>query len=336
MAHPLDDQTRLSWEPLNRDDLSDLSGLLTAIEHMDEPSERHSPESLTETFDQAYSDPRRHAVVGRDGGGTLLAYGWNYVQANDVDPRRVFLTGGVHPGWRHQGIGRAVFGWQMENAREWYAATRCADHGPLQLTCYSDEQLSGQRALYENMGLAPMRWFSDMSLRFEGEVEEADPPPGVTVSAFTTDVSERTRRAHNEAFADHWGSQPVDEVSWHEGLARAAARPEWSWVAIEDGSDEVVGYAMNSAYEQDWEAQGFSEGWTDRIGVVPSWRGRGLARTLLTRSMQSFRAAGLDGAGLGVDADSPTGAQRLYQGLGYQATDTMIMYGLIDPAPSAG
>lgn len=335
MAHPLDDQTRLSWAPLTRDDLGDLGGLLTAIEHMDEPSERHSPEGLVETFNQAYSDPGRHAAVGRDRGGTLLAYGWNYVQEKDVDPRRVFLTGGVHPGWRHQGIGRAVFGWQMDAARRWYAEHWNDGQGPLQMTCYSDEQLNGQVALYEHMGLRPMRWFSDMTLRFEGEIVDLDPPDGVTVVPFTTDVSERTRLAHNDAFADHWGAQPVDVVSWNEGLARVASRPEWSWVAIEDAGGEVVGYAMNSAYEQDWEAQGFSEGWTDRIGVVRSWRGHGLARTLLTRSMQSFKAAGLDGAGLGVDADSPTGAQRLYQGLGYQATDTMIMYGLIDPAPTA-
>lgn len=335
MAHPLDDQTRLSWTPLSRDDLADLGGLLTAIEHMDDPSERHSAESLVETFDEAYTDPGRHAVVGRDGGGTLLAYGWNYVQASDVDPRRVFLTGGVHPGWRHQGIGRALFGWQMDNARQWYADTLTTEHGPLQMTCYCDEHLSGQRSLYEYLGLEPMRWFSDMSLRFESDIPELPEPDGVTVVPFRAEHSERTRVAHNEAFADHWGSQPVDEGSWQDGLARSGSRPEWSWVAIEDGTDEVVGYAMNSAYEQDWEAQGFSEGWTDRIGVVRAWRGRGLARTLLTRSMQSFRAAGLDGAGLGVDADSPTGAQRLYQGLGYQATDTIIMYGLIDSASAS-
>ena len=42
--------------------------------------------------------------------------------------------------------------------------------------------------------------------------------------------------------------------------------------------------------------------------------------------MRSFAEAGLDAAGLGVDTDSPTGAFRLYESMGYRATDTTVMY----------
>ncbi|MCW2810356.1 MAG: family N-acetyltransferase, partial [Friedmanniella sp.] len=85
-------------------------------------------------------------------------------------------------------------------------------------------------------------------------------------------------------------------------------------------------YALSSAYEQDWQAQGFSQGWTDRLGVRPEWRGRGIASALLYRSMQSFRAAGLDAAGLGVDADDEKGAVRLYEQLGYRPVSMFVTY----------
>ncbi len=346
MAHPLDDQTRLTWTPLTRGDLAGVSRLLTAIEHLDEPIEHHSLDALQATFDEANADPSEHAIVGRDASGTVLAYGWNYVGVTDIDPRRVYLTGGVHPGWRHQGMGPALIRWQLDNARQWYRSTWTEGHGPLWVICYVDEKLSTRRRLYEQFGLHPVRWYADLTVKFDAELPQPKTPAGVHIVPFTAGVSALTRLAHNHAFADHWGSQPVDEVSWNEGLTRSAARPEWSWVAIGEGAPvgsnpaghrtggcgagDVVGYAMNSVYEEDWAAQGFSDGWTDRIGVCPDWRGRGVARALLAASMHSFQAAGLAAAGIGVDSDNATSAFQLYESLGYKAGDTMVMYALVE------
>jgi ribosomal protein S18 acetylase RimI-like enzyme len=82
----------------------------------------------------------------------------------------------------------------------------------------------------------------------------------------------------------------------------------------------------NAAYEQDWEAQGFSEGWTDRLGVRPCWRGRGVASALLLRSMQSFYEAGLDAAGIGIDSERPPLTSGHYQRLGYQVVSLVLLH----------
>ena len=57
MAHVPSAEHRLHWQPLARADLDQLSGLLTAIEHLDEPIERHSVDELYERFDEIDSDP---------------------------------------------------------------------------------------------------------------------------------------------------------------------------------------------------------------------------------------------------------------------------------------
>lgn len=49
------------------------------------------------------------------------------------------------------------------------------------------------------------------------------------------------------------------------------------------------------------------------------WRGRGMAKVLLTASMRAFQNCGLERAGLMVDTENPSGALRLYEGLGYRA-----------------
>lgn len=331
-----DDPEGLRWSPVGRDDLEDLSVLLTAIELLDEPSERHSLSELGESFSATAADAARRSVVGRDAGGTAVAYGWNQPTESDIDPRRVYLTGGVHPGWRSRGIGRALFAWQQRNARAWYRGSHTPEMGPLRMITYLDEKLTAQRRLYERAGLEAVRWYADMVLSFENGVPAHAAPPGIRIVPFSHKHSDAVRQAHNEAFADHWGSQSVDRIRWDEQLNRTASRPQWSWVALDAATSEVAGYAMSSVYEQDWVAQGFSDGWTDRLGVRRAWRGRGVAKALLTASMHAFSEAGLSAAGLGVDSDNPSGAFHLYEGLGYVATDTMVMYARTEPVDDLG
>ncbi len=326
MAHRPDDQHGLTWAPLTSSDVEDLSRLLTAVEEHDRPSERHSRPEIYEQLAEAGADPARDSLIGRDAGGTLVAYAWNHPVVGDVDPRRVHLTGGVHPDRRRQGLGRTLFAWQRERAAEWHAETARPEHGPLRLIAAVGARQSDVRALYASAGLVPVRWFADMTLTFDGPPPDFPAPTGVRLVPLNRKLVEPVRRAHNEAFADHWGAQPVDATRWAEQLGRSASRISWSWVALEEKTSEVIGYATNAVYEQDWADQGFSEGWTDRLGVRRVWRGRGIAKALLGASMRSFADAGLDAAGLGVDTDSPTGAFGLYESMGYRAADTTVMY----------
>jgi hypothetical protein len=124
-------------------------------------------------------------------------------------------------------------------------------------------------------GWEPIRHSFQMRIDLDGDLPEPVWPDGLAARNPHEGEQERIYEANQEAFADHWGSQPVDATRWAEQLSRSASRISWSWVALEETSSEVVGYATNSAYQQDWDAQGFSEGWTDRLGVRSGWRGRG-------------------------------------------------------------
>lgn len=319
------------WQPVTADDLAELVELLAVIETADCPRERHSLTALTEDLTAGGADPVRDTRLVRDGHGAVVGYGWNHPQHSDTTLRRVLLTGGVHPDRRRTGLGHALFSWQLAAARAWDVQTRRPGHGPLRYLTRADNHLLDRQRLAEDHGLQATRWFAHMSLRFSTAPPAPRPVTGVELVLLDPEHYEAARLTNNAAFDDHWGSQPIGVEQWREQLTSAICRPEWSLVAVEVGTGAVVGYAINMAYEAEWGPQGFTEGQTERLGVLRDWRHRGVASALLGRSMQLFHAAGLQAAGLGVDSDNPTGAYPLYQHLGYRVIGGFVVHTRTEP-----
>lgn len=322
--------TGLEWSLLQYEDLPEVSGLLTAIEHFDDPEAVHQLEELQETYRSAEIPPAEQAAIGRLPEGEVVAYGWNLLSPGDVEVRRVYLTGGVHPGFRDQGHGRALLNWQLGRARAWDRATRQDGFGPLEPTCFAEDHLPAAHRLLTGAGFTPRRWSLDMSLVFGPEIETPQIPEGIEMIPYDPAVSDEVRICHNACFAEQPGARPVEPQTWADSVSGPSFHPEWSWLARDTDSGQIIGYALNSGYESDWEAQGHSEGWTDRFGVLASHRRRGVARALLLTSMASFRRAGLDGAGLGVDFFDDSSGRALYEQVGYTAGRTTMLYALTE------
>lgn len=324
----------LDWSPLGVDDLPGIAELCQAIEYFDDPMEATELDDLVQAFGRPGADPARNGVVGRDRGATIVAFGWNQPERGDARRPRVWLTGGVHPAWRHQAIGRNLLAWQLRRAQEWLDELSSAPGvellEPLWAGAFVETRMQGRAELMRDGGLSAERWATDLHrpLRNEdGEPLALPPVPEVApiqVVPYHPVLSEQVRAAHNEAFSTRLGTHEVSRTQWEESLARPQARPEWSWVAL-DG-DEVVGYALNSKSD---DAPGAleAEGWTDRLGVRPMWRRHRLGAALLVASMRSFLDAGLGGAGLGVDTEDPEMSLGLYEHLGYAAEDSVVLYG---------
>ena len=120
-----------------------------------------------------------------------------------------------------------------------------------------------------------------------------------------------TYDASTDSFRDHWGFEPRPYDDWarlHIESATADASLQFlAW----DG-DEIAGVCLCASHQSG--QPGF--GWVDALGVRQPWRRRGLALALLTHSFAAFRARGFDRVGLGVDAESTTGALELYDRAG--------------------
>lgn len=315
----------LEWEPLTESDLPSIAELQQAVEYFDDPVNRIGLAELHEWFSTPGAQPHLNGICGRDRRvGDIVAYGWNLVQPPSGGTARVIMVGAVHPGWRDQRIGHSLAAWQLGRAREWAEGLRERPE-KLWVGVYTDEDGSGAHRLFRNHGLAPERYFFDMHHVF-ARVQNPPPPPpvpGIQFVAYTEEWSERVRTLHNGCFVNTVGYSPVDEEQWRATQGRPEFRPEWSWLAL-DG-DQVVGYALNSADEAAWTQLGFSEGWTDRLGVHVDYRRRGIAKGLLSWSMWSFGRAGLEGAGLGIDTVDAEEALAIYRGIGYESAEMVVL-----------
>jgi len=128
------------------------------------------------------------------------------------------------------------------------------------------------------------------------------------------------RRVHDvleQSFTDHFNSKPE---TFDEFLHRLQQDPghRWDhwWLAeLDDGTP--VGALVATISES---TSGPDGSYVDYIGVIGLARGRGVAKGLLRTVIADAAARGRDRVGLEVDADSPTGADRLYRGMGWETS----------------
>lgn len=312
----------VEWRPPRGDDLGAWADLLAAIEAVDRTGEVITAEDLAGELALPAFDPARDARLAWADDPTPVAWGTVLVLSG-AHQHRVTLEGGVRPDWRGRGLGTALLEWQIARGAELAAA--CVPGLPTWLECSAGDRDRGRAELFAETGFEPVRHYFEMRRDLALAVPDPVVPPGCRLEPFTTRLDAAVRSAHNEAFADHWAATIIDEPTWatfvtgHRGF-----RPERSFVVL-DGED-VAGYALGSEHPDDWPTLGFTEGWTDQLGVRRPWRGRGIARALLRASLRAFADAGRDFAALDVDSENPTGALALYEQAGYRHRRTRIAW----------
>ena len=74
------------------------------------------------------------------------------------------------------------------------------------------------------------------------------------------------------------------------------------------------------------EQQNRKRGYTEGIGVDQSWRRRGVARALISRSLEAQKAAGMTELALVADSDSTSNVIQLYESCGFQIVKRDTIY----------
>jgi ribosomal protein S18 acetylase RimI-like enzyme len=152
-----------------------------------------------------------------------------------------------------------------------------------------------------------------MEIEF-GVAAPAEPvlPDGIEIRPYRHPEDERrVYEALQEAFLDHWDFHPSSIENWREFNVKARNFEPDLWLVAWDGGD-VAGASLN--YPE--RAGDPGHGWVGTLGVRRAWRRRGVGEALLRRSFALLHARGLRKVRLGVDAENPTGATRLYERVG--------------------
>jgi mycothiol synthase len=230
---------------------------------------------------------------------------------------RLSSDGYVHPDFRGRGIGAEILRLTEERAR---AAERDVPEGERvyvqNATLNHDDRTVG---FYRKRGYEPVRGFRGMLIDLAAE-PEAPHVPGIEIRLYRHPEEARAvYDAHQEAFASHWEFRPMPWEEWRKRrFDRDTFDPSLWWCAV-DG--ERIAGVVFCAVKRDPD-----QGWVDVLGVVPDYRRRGIAEALLKTAFAELWRRGGRRVGLGVDAESPTGATRVYERAGMRTLWHAIVY----------
>jgi len=314
---------------LTLDDIPELTRLINRFErHWQLPlvsSDSVVEDEMTEPFTDLSLDTRGYWLDG-----TMVAYGFVWHRPSGERQERAYLMGLVDPAFRGQGIGRHVVAWEIDRARESLAG--CDPSLPWYIRADEWDWIEDAHRLHRRFGLKPVRYMREMLRPLDVSVG-TPAVPGIEIVPWDRELDERARIVTNEAFRDHWGSTPVDADTYRHRLEGEGSRLDLSFLAL--AGDEVVGVCLNAVYPEDEAVTGRREGWVMSLGVLRPWRGKRVAKALLATSFDAFRDAGLTHTMIGVDAENPTGAFRLYENLGYEVIHGTTTFELqVNPRPS--
>jgi GNAT superfamily N-acetyltransferase len=308
-------------------DVAELVALTNANYHAVGYPLLYSEGDLREDLTSFGMDPAINTIVVRAPTGAIAGWAWA-IGATDAEKPRAYLDGGVHPLFHGIGLGRALLEWSRDRAEELLAPFPGAT---IQAGCVELDQRA--QRLYVAAGMRPIRYYSNMLLRFadrptSSKLSDAPIPAGYQALAIADVDLEALRVLKNHCFADHWGTSSMTPVEWSEYLAAESARPALGEV-IADVNGELIAYQLTGAFPQDADTVGHVL-WVNNLGVHREHRNRGLARLLLERHLIRAQADGYEGSMLGVDAASLTGANKLYESVGYKHHSGAVRYILGD------
>lgn len=227
---------------------------------------------------------------------------------------RIYCWGVVDPGVSSPGLLKQLLAWAEQRARLSISYAPPDARVALFTHCLTSQKET--QAYFENAGFIFQRHSLRMVLELTGEPEPPIWPDGITVRAMKPGIEERAVvQAVRDAFRDHWGfvESPFEEefARWQHLMEDNPHFDPELWFLAFDG-DQIAGISLCWPVTRDEH----DLGWVGTLGVRRPWRRRGLALALLQHSFLELWRRGKSRVGLGVDAQSLTGATRLYEKAG--------------------
>jgi len=300
------------------DDLSEVNQLVHAAEIAIEGSSTSTEDALRTNFGEPGFDPGRDIVSVRSDDGTLVAL----VTYHNREPHvSSWSIGWVHPDHVGRGIGGALIDWAEARAESDIGMAPSGTR--VTMSMGANERNERGKRLLARRGFSVERYFLEMAIDLDGVIDVAALPEGIALRTIRPDEDVvDLSAAVSHAFRDHFGyteSPPEARIGrWRQWRTSEMWDDDLVWLA-EDESN-IVG--VNVCLRENGAKH--DQGYVASLGVLPEWRGRGLARCLLTTSFAEYQRLGKRSVSLHVDADSITGATRLYTGVGMHDVETHI------------
>ncbi|MBA3366440.1 MAG: GNAT family N-acetyltransferase [Actinobacteria bacterium] len=291
------------------DDLGPAAALIHDVELRDWGFTEQTEDDLAVSWRLA--DLERNVWLVFDEQGSAAGYG--FLRARAPGKLRSFVT--VSPAHRGRGLGRHLVGLVEERARE------LSEDAPIEAPVVVSQEAGlrdpSGRLFLEAHGYVHARRFWKMEIELDRDPPAPQWPDGIRLETLTPDREQAVFEAVEEAFRDHWDHVPYPYDEWRAWSIERKDHDPSLWLLAFAG-DEIAGVSLCGIREDG--------GWINVLGVRRPWRRGGLGLALLHASFVALRGKGQTRAALFVDAESPTGATRLYERAGMAVTQESDAY----------
>lgn len=265
-------------------------------------------------------DPERNFLLiktrnGRAQNGRVVGYGELWDTHKPLI--QTWLWSRVHPEFEGQGIGSYLLNWGETLSRQ--SMVKAPEGARVTMDTGINSTYRPGIDLLKEYGMTPKRHFYTMMMELDENIGRPVLPDNIVIRPMRdTEELPAVVMAMDDGFKDHWGyvegSYESELAHWQHYINADPSYDRELWFLAMDG-DEIVGVSL---CRPDFGADP-NMGWVNELCIRPPWRRQGIALALLKHSFGELYRRGKNKVGLGVDADSLTGATRLYEKAGMHA-----------------
>ncbi|MEO7019578.1 MAG: GNAT family N-acetyltransferase [Ktedonobacteraceae bacterium] len=221
-------------------------------------------------------------------------------------PTHIIVFHWVHPDFRDRGLGTYLL--RVAEARARACIAQAPVDARVSLDAFISERNSAGKRCLEEEGFVVIRHSWQMKLEMNEPPEPAQWPEGMTVRSFVPQQDEQaTYETEEEAFQDHWGHIPMTFEQWTQAITQQEDFDP-SLTFLVTAGEEIAALTICEYW--------LGKGLVGTLGVRRNWRRGGVGMALLRHAFGAFYTRGIHTITLNVDAQSLTGATRLYERAG--------------------
>lgn len=283
----------------------------------------YEAQALTAEWTMPTHNLTENSIVVENADGRIVASADLWA---DTVPVRSRVTALVHPDYYDRQLRECLLMWAEARARTLFDL--CPSDVQISLMSGAMQENTHKQAALSTMGYQEIRRFYQMRIDMNAPPTVHPLPEGYHYEIYChPEQLAELVRVDGEAFRDHFG---YIETDLNDDIAEIGHfldnllhfDPSLFFNVIEDSSGQIVAEIWNLT-EMDGNP---SVAYIDSVGVLREHRGRGIAIAMLTYSLAMHYAAGRYSVALHVDADSLTGALRLYEKAGMHPVQTSVRY----------
>jgi GNAT superfamily N-acetyltransferase len=256
-------------------------------------------------------DLDEETVVVEDAAGPIVA------SADIVNRFYAVLNayGYVHPEQEGKGLGRHLVEWGERWALD--RMHRAEPDVQVVVRHFVNAENASALALFAACGYEAVRNTYVMRIDLNEPPPAPEWPEGITQAEYRPGIDERdVFEATEDAFRDNWGYPPSSFERFLTFSQGDSVKPDL-WILARTGS-EVAGVCLGTLTDE--------HGWIPTVGVRRAWRRKGLGLALLHAGFGAYYRRGVTDVRLSVDAQSLTGASRLYERAGMRVISHYILH----------